>query len=99
MSKLHTNLVLPIYLRATTDPTNQVYAGWYVTIAGEKRINVWSNHRERLGDMVETALGLLKLIDENVNTLGWLVGDPNSMINRIEQSVREFIDSDSQRYF
>ena len=49
--------------------------------------------------MVETALGFLKLVDEYIHTLGWLVGDPNSMTDRIEQSTRVFIDSDSQRFF
>ena len=87
------------FCRASMDPMNQVYAGWLVAIAGTARSKVWSNNRERLGDMVETALGFLKLTDEYVNTLGWLVGDPNSMSNRIEQSLRLFIDSDSQRFF
>ena len=49
--------------------------------------------------MVETALGLLKLIDENTRLLEHLVGDPNSMSNRIEQSIRMFIEADHQRFF
>ncbi len=87
------------FCRASMDPMNQVYAGWYCALAGTARSKVWSNNRERLGDMVETALGFLKLTDEYVNTLGWLIGDPNSMSNRIEQSIRMFLDSDSQRHF
>ena len=80
------------YCRASMDPMNQIYAGWYICLSGNERNKVFSNNRERLGDMVETALGFLKLADEYVHTLGWLVGDPNSMSNRIEQSLRQFID-------
>ena len=82
------------YCRAFMDPTSQIYASWYLTIAGAKGSEIWSNHRGRLGDMVETALGFLKLVDEYIGTLGWLVGDPNSMTNRIEQFIRHFLDMD-----
>ncbi len=87
------------FCRVSMDPMNRVYAGWLVAIAGTARSNIWSNKREKLGYMAETALGLLKLIDENVRSLGRLVGDPNSMSNRIEQSLRIFLESDSQRFF
>ncbi len=72
------------YFRMAMDPTNQVYASWLVTISGSKRGELWSNNRERLGDVVEKALGLIGLTDDFVDGLGWLIGDPNATINRIE---------------
>ncbi len=46
------------YSRLTMDPMNQVYAAWLVTLAGDRRSELWSNNRERLGDMTEVALGI-----------------------------------------
>ena len=62
--------------RMTMDPMNQVYASWLCTIAGEVRVIIWSNNRERIRDMVEAALGFCRLVDEYVDTLGRLLGDP-----------------------
>ncbi len=59
-----------MYCRATMDSNNQVYASWLCTIAGDSSNRLWSNNRERLGDMVEAALGLLKLIDEKHEIAG-----------------------------
>ncbi len=83
----------------TKDPMNQVYASWLCTIAGEKRDEIWSSNRERIGDIVETGLGVCKLIDEHVDTLGPFLGDPNSMSNRIETSIIMFMDSKLQRHY
>ena len=58
------------FCRVSMGPMNQVYAGWLVAIAGTARSNIWSNNREKLGDIVETALGLLKLIDEKREIVG-----------------------------
>ena len=43
------------FCRATMDPNNQVYAGWYCTIAVNARPQIWSNHRQRLGAPSEAA--------------------------------------------
>jgi hypothetical protein len=88
-----------MFCRATMDPMNQIYASWLCTIAGLRRDEIWSNNRERLGDMVETALGFCKLVDEYVDTLGNLLGDPNSMSNRIEASIRLSIGAEHHRYY
>ncbi len=45
------------FCRMSMDPMNQVYAGWLVTIAGKMTCNLGTTKREKLGDMVETALG------------------------------------------
>ncbi len=64
--------------------TKQVYASWVYAIAGEQRERLYSTNRGRLGDMVETALGVCKLTDEYGDVLGKYLEDPNSMSNRIE---------------
>ena len=87
------------YCRTTKDPMNQIYASWLCTIAGSCRNLIWSNNRERIGDMVETALGVCRLVDEYVETLGYLLGDPNSMSGRIEASIQTFMDADLQQHY
>ncbi len=76
------------YSRLTMDPMNQTYAAWLVTIAGDRRSELYSNNRERLGDMSEVALGICWLIDEYPDGLGHLLVDPNGMWGRIEESIR-----------
>jgi hypothetical protein len=87
------------YCRVTKDPMNQVYASWLCTIAGACRNLIWSNNRERIGDMVETALGVCRLVDEYVDTLGYLIGDPNSMCGRIEASIQTFLESGFEKRY
>jgi hypothetical protein len=49
--------------------------------------------------MVEAALGLCQIVDEYVESLGDILGDPNSMSNRIEQSIRFFMESDKSQFW
>ena len=82
------------YSRLTMDPMNQTYAAWLVTIAGDRRSELYSNNRERLGDMSEVALGICWLIDEYPHDLEHLLVDPNGMWGRIEESIRYSITLD-----
>ncbi len=66
------------YSILTLDPCNKVYAAWLVTIAGDQAKNIWSNNRERLGDVVECALALCWMIDEYPQDLGHLLVDPKA---------------------
>ena len=85
------------YCRMTMDPMNQVYANWLITIAGSRHRTLRTTNPLKLGDMVETALGLCRFIDEYGEDIGWLLGDPNSMSGRIEASLRVFMESDNQK--
>ena len=51
------------YCRMTMDPMNQVYANWLITIAGSRHRTLRTTNPLKLGDMVETALGLCRFID------------------------------------
>ncbi len=81
------------------DPGNQIYAAWLCTIAGVQRDKINSNHRERIGDMVENALGICRIIDEYLRDLGFLLGDPNGMWSHMEESIRLFIEGDYAQHF
>ncbi len=72
---------------------------WLCALAGPMRHQLGSNNRERLGDMVETALGVCRLIGEYTDVLAKYLGDPNSMSNRMENSLRMFMDADQSRHF
>ncbi len=74
--------------RLTEDPCNQVYAAWLVALAGDNRSKLWTNNRERLGDMVEGALAICWMVDDYPTELGHILDDPNGMWGRIEQSLR-----------
>ncbi len=75
-------------------PGNQIYAAWLCTISGVHRDKINSNHRERIGDRVENALGICRIIDEYPRDLAFILGDPNGMWSRMEESIRLFIEGD-----
>jgi hypothetical protein len=81
------------------DPMNHVYAGWLCTIAEKSRTEIHSNHRERVGDMVEAALGLCRLVDEYHHDLGFLLNEPRGMQVRIEMSIRYCLEQNYQSRF
>ena len=87
------------YSRLTMDPMNQVYAAWLVTIAGKQRELLWSNNRERLGDMVEAALAVCQLVDEYPDDSGHLLTDPNGMWGRLEDSIRLAISNNLSSHY
>ncbi len=49
--------------------------------------------------MVETALGLCRIVDEFTETLGVLLGDPNYLSGRIEESIRTCMESNYQVHY
>lgn len=58
------------YYRASSDPINTVYELWLITLAKGKADSIDTRTAERLGDLVECALGYCRIAEKFSKELG-----------------------------
>ena len=72
---------------ATKDPKNFFYASWIYHVARDQHVELPYNNCERLGDLVETGLGVLHLATIFPEDLFSIIKDANVMWRRMETSM------------